>query len=122
MNVKTEYALEKIYSFCLLVSTLWLLSVGTSVQHSMTKGSDHAKRLKKATFSDFKRAFLAAKWVFDERYPSSLFGEPYGSSYYHASIIAFNGTGYLLTTYGLIRAQLFVRAYISKNYKRKIIF
>jgi len=48
---------------------------------------------------------LSVKWKYKCNYPNSLFdAEDYWNNLFHAGIIRFGDVGYILTTYGYIRA------------------
>lgn len=76
----------------------------------MVKGDYKVKKLKKASYSELKDKMLSVEWEYDPNHPYSLFDKnDYNANYFHASIFRFGDVGYLLTIYGLIRANMLQR-------------
>jgi len=92
---------------------LWLLiapAVLTLTHWRMVKESNRVERLKRATYKELKEKMMTIEWEWKEEHPCSLFDKKdYWKNYFHASIFAFDGTGYLLTPYGYIMANILQR-------------
>lgn len=88
------------------------------IHKSMTKGS--TRDFINATYSQFLEKFNSTKWEATSRWGNSVFGEDNTSRNFtemHASIICFNGMGYVLSPWGLFKANILKRKTI-KNARR----
>lgn len=89
---------------------LWLtiiIPISWLVHCDMVKSSVRVKRIKKSSFKELKLMMDITNWEYDPKYPSSLFGKKYYEAYFHASIIEFNGIGYILTPLGYLMSRLY---------------
>lgn len=100
---------ERIASFIIGLVTLGFYNGVERLTHvQMVKGE--CKRWRKINYNDFEKLFNNVNWdVPDNRWRKSLFTKdfmrPRGSQF-HASIIEIDGIGYILSSYGLIRANI----------------
>ncbi len=115
MNKKTELFLERAISF--------LFNVPIGGYYSYVERGTHKDMVtescsivKVSTFREFRTAFDQCPWRPISGYPGALMAND-RQDYYHASIIRFNGTGCLLTSYGLFRARIYVKGYIRRNFQ-----
>lgn len=85
----------------------------------MTKNDAYVKKLKKASIREIKQKMLSVEWEFDRHCSDSLFGSNHDyntwkyNNYYHASIVRFNGVGYILTPLGYLYSQ-----YLQKKIRK----
>jgi hypothetical protein len=73
--------------------------------HYMTEKYSQCGFVIKSSYSRFKKDFEKVDWKIWREFPDSLFTNDC-SSEFHASIVRINNVGYLLTSYGLIRANM----------------
>jgi hypothetical protein len=89
----------------------WMVII--DMHHWMVDSEFYNKTVIKASFSDFKKNFEKVDWKIDPLFRDSLFTRD-NRSKFHASIIQINHTGYKLTTYGFIRANILKRKKIKE--------
>lgn len=113
---------EKLISIVINIFTLGIYGVvELATHHGMVKGDVDCEYLKKASFADFEREFKKRRWVVHRPWMSSLFCGDRRDGYLHADIFRFNNVGYLMTSYGLMRARRLIRREVRKRIMKPYI-
>jgi hypothetical protein len=96
--------LEHVIGFLINLPTLGCYRIVEVETHHCMVDGNCSPCVIEASFADFKKAFEKTEWKINREFRDSLFTAD-ESSVFHASIIRINHVGYLLTTYGWIRAN-----------------
>lgn len=107
-----EYRKEAIISF--LLGFLILPLLWRRMHISQTVDFTTERPLLKVPFSVFEKEFLKIKWTLRDTSRHSLFTEPYWDSTFHASVLKMNYQGYILTTYGYLKALILKKKTIKR--------
>lgn len=120
MKLKLERIYERIASLFINIFTLNYVHMVKRRVHIEMSQMYYKDKMYEMTYSQFKREFIYTIWEDCSRQGHSLFSYK-GNSQLGSSLIVFNKKAYIMSSYGLWRANAYKERFIKHLIKHKLI-